>query len=156
MELQDSVLGILGGALKWIFSPLGFGKTTATVATIMGLVAKEEVVGVFGVLDFEALSQIAGYSFLVFNLLCAPCFAAIGAIKREMNNRKWLWFAIGYQCIFAYLVALCIYQIGTLFIEGAFGAGTIVAILVLLLFAYLLFRPADAKKRKISTKVVVE
>ena len=99
MELEDSVLGMIGSALCWIFAPLGFGSIKATVATIMGLVAKEEVVGVFGVLDFEGMTRLAAYSFLVFNLLCAPCFAAIGAIKREMNSAKWTWFAIGYQCV---------------------------------------------------------
>ena len=97
MELNDSVLGMIGNAICWIFAPLGFGEATATIATIMGLVAKEEVVGVFGVLDFEGLGALAGYAFLAFNLLCAPCFAAIGAIKREMNSAKWTWFAIGYQ-----------------------------------------------------------
>ncbi|MGN1473021.1 MAG: ferrous iron transporter B, partial [Eubacteriales bacterium] len=102
IELEDSVLGLIGNALCWIFAPLGFGNIKATVATIMGLVAKEEVVGVFGVLDFEGMTKLAAYSFLVFNLLCAPCFAAIGAIKREMNSAKWTWFAISYQCMFAY------------------------------------------------------
>ena len=97
MELENSVLGAVGGAICWIFSPLGFGSIKATIATIMGLVAKEEVVGVFGVLDFEGMTALAGYSFLTFNLLCAPCFAAIGAIKREMNSPKWTLFAIGYQ-----------------------------------------------------------
>lgn len=142
MELADSVLGHIGDGIKWLFAPLGFGEATATVATIMGLVAKEEVVGVFGVLDFEGLSQIAGYSFLAFNLLCAPCFAAMGAIKREMNNIKWFWFAIGYQCIFAYIIALIIFQFGSLFISGTFGIGTVVAAALLVLLLYLLFRPA--------------
>ena len=141
LELSDSVLGYIGDAIKWIFAPLGFSNAAATVATIMGLVAKEEVVGVFGVLDFEGLSRLAGYSFLAFNLLCAPCFAAMGAIKREMNNTKWFWFAIGYQCIFAYVVALCIYQIGSLVTGAGFGIGTAVAILLVIVFLYLLFRP---------------
>ena len=110
MDLGDSILGIIGGAICWIFSPLGFGNIKATVATIMGLVAKEEVVGVFGVLDFEGLTPLAGYAFLAFNLLCAPCFAAMGAIRREMNSAKWFWFAVGYQCGFAYIVSLIIYQ----------------------------------------------
>lgn len=140
MELETSVLGIVGGAISWIFAPLGFDNIRATIATIMGLVAKEEVVGVFGVLDFEGMSRLAAYSFLVFNLLCAPCFAAMGAIKREMNNAKWFWFAIGYQCGLAYVVSLCLYQIGMLF-TGAFGIGTIVAFLLLAGFIYLLFRP---------------
>lgn len=142
MELADSILGYIGNGIKWLFAPLGFGEATATVATIMGLVAKEEVVGVFGVLDFEGLSQIAGYSFLAFNLLCAPCFAAMGAIKREMNNIKWFWFAIGYQCIFAYIIALIIFQFGSLFISGTFGIGTVVAAALLVFLLYLLFRPA--------------
>lgn len=140
MELETSVLGIIGGAISFIFAPLGFDNIRATIATIMGLVAKEEVVGVFGVLDFEGMSRLAAYSFLVFNLLCAPCFAAMGAIKREMNNAKWFWFAIGYQCGLAYVVSLCIYQIGMLF-TGAFGFGTIVAFLLLVGFIYLLVRP---------------
>ena len=145
LELDDSVLGMVGNAIKWIFAPLGFGDATAAVATIMGLVAKEEVVGVFGVLDFAGLTKIAGYSFLAFNLLCAPCFAAMGAIKREMNNKKWFWFAIGYQTIFAYIVALCIYQIGML-VTGSFGIGTVVAIAFIILFVYLLFRPYKESK----------
>ncbi len=140
MELETSVLGIVGGAISWIFAPLGFNNIRATIATIMGLVAKEEVVGVFGVLDFEGMSALAAYSFLVFNLLCAPCFAAMGAIKREMNNAKWFWFAIGYQCGLAYVVSLCLYQIGMLF-TGVFGIGTIVAVLLLAGFIYLLVRP---------------
>ena len=141
MDLENSILGKIGNAVCWIFAPLGFGTIKATIATVMGLVAKEEVVGVFGVLDFEGLSQIAGYSFMAFNLLCAPCFAAMGAIKREMNNAKWFWFAIGYQCVLAYIVALCIFQIGSLFIAGSFGIGTVIALLLIVLFIYLLFRP---------------
>ena len=104
MELEDSVLGMAGSVIAPVFAPLGFGNIKATVATIMGLVAKEEVVGVFGVLDFEGMNQLAAYSFLVFNLLCAPCFAAIGAIKREMNSAKWTSFAVAYKCIFAYVI----------------------------------------------------
>ena len=145
MELECSVLGIIGGAISFIFAPLGFNNIRATIATIMGLVAKEEVVGVFGVLDFEGMSPLAAYAFLVFNLLCAPCFAAMGAIKREMNNTKWFWFAIGYQCGLAYVVSLCIYQIGML-ITGAFGIGTIVAFLLLAGFIYLLVRPYKESK----------
>ncbi|MDE7207791.1 MAG: ferrous iron transporter B, partial [Lachnospiraceae bacterium] len=120
---------------------LGFNNIKATIATIMGFVAKEEVVGVFGILDFEGMTQIAAYSFLVFNLLCAPCFAAMGAIKREMNNVKWFLFAIGYQCGLAYVVSLCIYQVGMLILEGVFGFGTIVAFLLIIGFIYLLVRP---------------
>ena len=112
----------------------------------MGLVAKEEVVGVFGVLDFVAMSKLAAYSFLVFNLLCAPCFAAMGAIKREMNNARWFWFAIGYQCGLAYVVSLCIYQFGRLFSEGIFGVGTVVAFLLAAGFVYLLVRPYKESK----------
>lgn len=146
MELSDSILGIIGNSLKWIFAPLGFDRAEATIATIMGLVAKEEVVGVFGVLDFVAMSKLAAYSFLVFNLLCAPCFAAMGAIKREMNNAGWFWFAIGYQCGLAYVVSLCIYQFGRLFSEGIFGVGTVVAFLLAAGFIYLLVRPYKESK----------
>lgn len=146
MELEASILGIIGGALKWIFAPLGFDNIKATIATIMGLVAKEEVVGVFGVLDFEGMTQIAAYSFLTFNLLCAPCFAAMGAIKREMNNRKWFFIAIGYQTLLAYVVALCIYQIGSLIIYGTFGIGTVVAFALVVACIYLLVRPYKESK----------
>ena len=141
MELENSILGMVGGALCWIFKPLGFGNIKATVATIMGLVAKEEVVGVFGVLDFEGMTKLAAYSFLVFNLLCAPCFAAIGAIKREMNSAKWTWFAIGYQCLFAYAVSLMIYQIGSIFAGGMNFIGLIAALAVLAAMLYMLFKP---------------
>ena len=141
MELENCVLGIIGGAICWIFSPLGFGEIKATVATIMGLVAKEEVVGVFGVLDFEGLTPLAGYAFLAFNLLCAPCFAAIGAIRREMNSAKWTWFAIGYQCGFAYVVSLIIYQVGSLFTGNVNVIGLIFAILFIALIIFQLARP---------------
>ena len=141
MELEDSILGMFSNAVKWIFAPLGFDDIRATIATIMGLVAKEEVVGVFGVLDFANLTPLAGYSFLAFNLLAAPCFAAIGAIKREMNNAKWTWFAIGYQCLFAYAVALIIYQIGLAVAGTANPVGLIVAIALLGLMGFQLFRP---------------
>ncbi len=141
MALSDSVLGMIGNGVKWIFAPLGFADATAAVATIMGLVAKEEVVGVFGVLDFVSMTRVAAYSFLAFNLLCAPCFAAIGAIRREMNSAKWTWIAIGYQCGFAYVVSLIIYQIGSLFTGNANVAGVIVAVLLIVGMCYLLFRP---------------
>ena len=141
MELDNSVLGMIGKALCGIFAPLGFGNIKATVATIMGLVAKEEVVGVFGVLDFEGMTRLAAYSFLVFNLLCAPCFAAIGAIRREMNSAKWTWFAIGYQCAFAYGVSLMIYQFGSLFTGNSNVIGLIFAAAVLALMLYMLFKP---------------
>ncbi|MBQ2282982.1 MAG: ferrous iron transporter B [Agathobacter sp.] len=148
MELECSILGYLGNALKWIFAPLGFADIKATIATIMGLVAKEEVVGVFGVLDFEGLGRLSGYSFLVFNLLCAPCFAAMGAIKREMNNAKWFWFAIGYQTLLAYVLSLCVYQIGMLVSTGAFGFWTVVAFLLVIAMLYLLFRPYKTVNKK--------
>ena len=151
MELADSILGKIGDGIKWIFAPLGFNNSAAAVATVMGLVAKEEVVGVFGVLDFEGLTKLAGYSFLAFNLLCAPCFAAIGAMKREMNSHKWTWFAIGYQCGFAYLVAFMIYQFGRIFTSGANVAGVIIAALVLVGMIYMLFRPY-----KESTKLTMK
>ena len=141
LELEDSLLGHFGNAVKWIFAPLGFDDAAATVATVMGLVAKEEVVGVFGVLDFEGMTKLAGYSFLAFNLLCAPCFAAIGAIKREMNSPKWTWFAIGYQCGFAYAVSLIIYQLGCLFTGNVHIIGLIFALALIGLFIYLLVRP---------------
>ena len=141
IDLEDSVLGTVGNGIKWIFAPLGFNNIRAAIATVMGLVAKEEVVGVFGVLDFEGLTKLAGYSFLLFNLLCAPCFAAIGAIRREMNSRKWTWFAIGYQCVLAYAVALCTYQLGRLFTGAGFGIGTIFAFLIVAAFIYLVVRP---------------
>ncbi len=141
MELDDSVLGIIGNAISFIFKPLGFGNIRATVATIMGLVAKEEVVGVFGVLDFEGLSRLAGFSFLIFNLLCAPCFAAIGAIRREMNSAKWTWFAIGYQCVFAYVISLIVYQIGGIFAGHANVFGIIVSVAFIGLICFMLFKP---------------
>lgn len=141
MELEASVLGMIGNAVKWIFSPLGFGSIKAAIATVMGLVAKEEVVGVFGVLDFEGLTPLAGYSFLIFNLLCAPCFAAIGAIRREMNNPKWTWFAIGYQCGFAYAVSLIVYQLGMLVTGQGNVIGVIAAMMILALLIFMLVRP---------------
>ena len=152
IALEDSILGKIGSGIMWIFAPLGFDNIRATIATIMGLVAKEEVVGVFGVLDFEGMTRLAGFSFLSFNLLCAPCFAAIGAIKREMNSAKWTWFAIGYQCAFAYFVAICVYQIGML-ITGTFSAWAILAFLLLIGFAFLLFRPyKESQKLEIKMK----
>ena len=153
----ECVLAKIGNLISWIFTPLGWGDWKMTVAAITGLVAKENVVGTFGQLFgfaevaedgqeiwgtlANSMSQIAAYSFLVFNLLCAPCFAAMGAIKREMNNAKWFWFAIGYQCLLAYLVSLCIFQFGTLFTGGGFGIGTVAAIVILICFLYMLFRP---------------
>ena len=154
MELADSILGHIGDAVKWIFAPLGFDDAAATVATVMGLVAKEEVVGVFGVLDFEGLSKLAGYSFLAFNLLCAPCFAAIGAMKREMNSPKWTLFAVGYQCVFAYAVSLIIYQLGSLFTGNVHVIGLIFAIALIAFMIYMLVRPYK-EATKLEKKVRV-
>ncbi len=144
MELEASILGKIGNVIRWIFMPIGFGSIKASIATIMGLVAKEEVVGVFGVLDFEGMTRLAAYSFLIFNLLCAPCFAAIGAIKREMNSAKWTWFAIGYQCVFAYVISFIVYRIGSLIMGIAGAADIIGAVIALALIAgiiYMLVRP---------------
>lgn len=156
-DLSDGFLSVIGSAIAPIFAPLGWGNWQAAVATITGLVAKENVVGTFGILyGFAEVAEdgaeiwgtlaasfttLAAYSFLVFNLLCAPCFAAIGAIKREMNSAKWTWFALGYQTVFAYAVALCVYQLGNLFNGGGFNAGSIAALIVAAIFLYLLFRP---------------
>lgn len=139
MDLDNSVLGMVGNSLCWIFAPLGFGNIKATVATIMGLVAKEEVAGVFGVLDFEGMSRLAAYSFLVFNLLCAPCFAAIGAIRREMHSARWTCFAIGYQCMFAYAISLMLYQFGSVFTGNLHIIGLFAAVVVLAVIIYMLF-----------------
>ena len=146
MELESSILGIIGGAISWIFAPLGFDNIKATIATIMGLVAKEEVVGVFGVLDFEGMTRLAAYSFLIFNLLCAPCFAAIGAIRREMNSVKWTWFAIVYQCVFAYVISLIVYQLGMLFSGSANVIGAVAAFTFIAFMMYMLLRPYKAPK----------
>lgn len=155
MELESSILGMIGGAIGWIFSPLGFGNAKAAIATIMGLVAKEEVVGVFGVLDFEGMSPLAGYAFLTFNLLCAPCFAAIGAIKREMNSAKWTWFAISYQCGFAYAVALILYQMGNLFSGTGNIPGVVSAVVLIALILFLLFRPQRSAEVRPKKKAVL-
>ena len=143
-ENAVSILDYIGGAICWIFAPLGFGNETAAVATLMGLLAKEEVVGVFGVLDFEGLTPLAGYSFLIFNLLCAPCFAAIGAIRREMNSGKWTLFAVGYQTVFAYAVSLIVYQLGCLVTGVGNVVGAAVAVLVMAGMLFMLFRPQRA------------
>ncbi|MCD8355766.1 MAG: ferrous iron transport protein B [Clostridia bacterium] len=156
-QLDHSILATIGGAICWIFAPLGFGNWQATVASITGLIAKENIVGTMGILygagegtvyqTMAATFTLAsGYAFLAFNLLCAPCFAAMGAIRREMNNGKWFGFAIAYQCGFAYLVGLVIYQITKVFTGGGFGIGTVVALLVIILFFYMLFRPSKEKK----------
>ncbi len=147
MDMANSLLGIVGNALKWIFIPLGFGSIEATVATFMGLVAKEEVVAVFGVLDFVGMTQLAGFSFLIFNLLCAPCFAAMGAIRREMNSAKWTAFAISYQCLFAYAISLMIYQLGSAFSGNVNVVGLIAALVVLAVGLYFLLRPNKYQKK---------
>ncbi len=147
VDLENSVLGMIGGAISWIFAPLGFDNIRATIATIMGLVAKEEVVAVFGVLDFEGMTRLSAYSFMIFNLLCAPCFAAIGAIKREMNNAKWTWFAIGYQCVFAYAMSLVVYQFGMLFTGNGNVIGVIFAAAIVAFILYMLFKPYKESSR---------
>ena len=174
-ELNNSILAKIGSAIAWIFAPLGWTKAgegwKMAVAAVTGLIAKENVVATFGMLFgfaevaedgaeiwgnlAQVMTPIAAYGFLVFNLLCAPCFAAMGAIKREMNNAKWFWFAIGYQCGLAYVVALCIYQIGTLLTGGGFGIGTVVAFVLVAAFLYLLFRPyKESNSLKVNTKSI--
>jgi ferrous iron transport protein B len=171
MEMDHSILAYIGNAIAWLFRPLGWGNWKAAVATITGLIAKENVVGTFGILygfsEVEengaeiwgqlqaAFTPLAAYSYLVFNLLCAPCFAAIGAMKREMNSAKWTWFAVGYQCVFAYIISLCIYQFGLLFGQGHFGIGTIVVFLNVALILYLLLRPYK-ESEKLTTTVKVK
>ena len=147
-EMDQSILASIGGAIAWIFAPLGWGNWQAAVASITGFVAKENIVGTMGILYpagwseiAENFSAIAGYSFLVFNLLCAPCFAAIGAIKREMNSPKWTWFAIGYQCLFAYAIAMMVYQFGSVFTGNINIVGLIFAIAILIFMIYMIFRP---------------
>lgn len=161
-DINNSILAVIGSAIAWIFTPLGFGNWQSAVATITGLIAKENVVGTFGVLfgGFdevaengwqiwnnmrEVFSPLAAYSFLVFNLLCAPCFAAMGAIRREMHNGKWTAFAIGYQCVFAYAVSLVIYQLGMLFTGAGNVFGVTVAFLIVAFFIFMLVRPEKNK-----------
>ena len=158
-QIDASILAKIGNAIAWIFAPLGWGTWQAAVASITGLVAKENIVGTMGILYPDgwteigaAFTQISGYSFLVFNLLCAPCFAAIGAIKREMNNAKWTWFAIGYQCGFAYVVALMINQFGSAFTGSLNVLGLIAAVAALALIVYMLFKPYK-EATKLSAKV---
>jgi ferrous iron transport protein B len=157
-QIDSSILATVGKAIAWIFIPQGFGNWQATVASITGLVAKENIVGTMGILYSAGdgtvyanmaatFTAVSGYAFLAFNLLCAPCFAAMGAIKREMNSAKWFWTAIGYQCGLAYIVSLCVYQIGTLITTGTFGIGTAVAFLIIIGFIYLLVRPVKEPKR---------
>jgi len=161
-QIDCSILAAIGGAIDWIFAPLGWGNWQAVVASITGLVAKENIVGTLGVLYgggdgsvYDAMAAaftgITAYSFLVFNLLCAPCFAAIGAIKREMNSRKWTWFAIGYQCVFAYVIALMINQFGGLFTGNANILGVIVAAILLVGIIYMLCKPYK-EATKLSVK----
>ena len=164
-QIDYSILAAIGGAICWIFAPLGWGNWQATVASITGLVAKENIVGTLGILYGAgkgtvwqhigaAFTPITGYSFLVFNLLCAPCFAAIGAIKREMNNAKWTWFAIGYQCVFAYAIALMINQFGGLFTGHVNVIGLIFALLVLAFIIYMLFFKKYTEATHLSGKAV--
>lgn len=165
-QMNYSILARVGKGFAWIFAPLGWGKWKLAVGAVTGLVAKENVVSTFGIL-FNHISEeengskelwaalrayipvapaVAAYSFMIFNLLCAPCFAAMGAIKREMNNAKWFWFAIGYQTVLAYLVSLCVFQIGSFIATGVFGIGTVIAFLLVIGFLYLLFRPGKESK----------
>ena len=176
-QLNDSILAKIGSAIAWIFAPLGWTQGgngwKMAVAAVSGLIAKENVVATFGMLfgfaevaedgaEFwgnlaSVMTPIAAYGYLVFNLLCAPCFAAMGAIKREMNNTKWFWFAIGYQCGLAYIVSMCIYQIGTLITTGHFGFGTVVAFLCVIGFIYLLFRPyKESETLNVNVKSAVK
>ncbi|MHB8065534.1 MAG: ferrous iron transport protein B [Ruminiclostridium sp.] len=177
-DLSKGFLAAIGSFIAPVFAPLGFGNWQSAVATITGLVAKENVVGTFGILfGFAEVAEdgaeiwgtlassfttLSAYAFLVFNLICAPCFAAIGAIKREMNSTKWTWFAIGYQTLFAYALAICVFQIGTLITTGAFGIGTAAAFLIIAFLLYMLFRPykesntlKTKKSNTLKTKVRV-
>ena len=164
-EIDKSILAVIGNAIAWLFIPLGWGNWEAAVASITGLVAKENIVGTLGILFgggegsvyaniAGAFTALSGFSFLTFNLLCAPCFAAMGAIKREMNNGKWTAFAIGYQCVFAYAVSLVIYQLGMLFTGSGNVIGSIAAFLLMALFVYLLVRPYK-EKNKLDVKVKI-
>lgn len=164
-ELNYSILAALGNGIAWIFAPLGWGNWQAAVATITGLVAKENIVGTLGILYGESgnvytemaasFTMLSGFSFLVFNLLCAPCFAAMGAIKREMNNAKWTWFAIGYQCVFAYAISFMIYQFGGIFTGNLNVIGLIFAIAVLAFMVYMLFFKKYKEATKLTQKVKV-
>lgn len=171
VDMNDSILANIGNAVAWIFTPLGFGNWQAAVATVTGLIAKENVVGTFGVLfgGFDEVAEngwqiwnniravytpLAAYSFLVFNLLCAPCFAAIGATKREMNSAKWTLFAVAYQTLFAYAVSLIVYQVGLLFQGGGFTIYTAIAFIVLAFLLYRLFKPAKAVGKLKPAKTV--
>ncbi len=164
-RIDASILAAVGGAISWIFAPLGWGSWQATVASITGLVAKENIVGTLGVLYGggeltawqaigAAFTPVTGYSFLVFNLLCAPCFAAIGAIRREMNNARWTWFAIGYQCVFAYAAALMVNQFGGALTGHANAIGLVAALLVLAFIVYMLFFKKYAEATRLSDRAV--
>ena len=170
-DMENSILARIGNVIAPIFTPLGWGDWKAAVAAVTGLIAKENVVGTFGILyGFAEVAEdgaevwgslassytaLAAYSFLIFNLLCAPCFAAIGAIRREMNSAKWTWFAIGYQCVFAYVVSLCVYQFGNFFTGGGFGIGTAAAIVIVIAFLYLLLKPfKESNTLRINKRVV--
>ena len=170
-DMENSILARIGNVIAPIFTPLGWGDWKAAVAAVTGLIAKENVVGTFGILyGFAEVAEdgaevwgslassytaLAAYSFLIFNLLCAPCFAAIGAIRREMNSAKWTWFAIGYQCVFAYVVSLCVYQLGSFFTGGGFGIGTAAAIVIVIAFLYLLLKPfKESNTLRINKRVV--
>ena len=164
-ELNYSILAAVGNGIAWIFTPLGWGNWQAAVATITGLVAKENIVGTLGILYgasgnvyaemAASFTMLSGFSFLVFNLLCAPCFAAMGAIKREMNNAKWTWFAIGYQCVFAYAIAFMIYQFGGIFTGNLNVIGLIFAIAVLVFMIYMLFFKKYKEATKLTQKVKI-
>ena len=166
-EIGYSILATIGNAIKWIFAPLGWGTWQATVASITGLIAKENIVGTMGILYRAAgdgtvyqnmaavFTGLSAFSFLTFNLLCAPCFAAIGAIRREMNSAKWTWFAIGYQCVFAYAIAFMIYHIGRIFTGNVNVIGLIIAILILALMVYMLFFKKYKESTKLTKKVTV-
>ena len=170
-DMENSILARIGNIIAPIFAPIGWGDWKAAVAAVTGLIAKENVVGTFGILyGFAEVAEdgaevwgslassytaLAAYSFLIFNLLCAPCFAAIGAIRREMNSAKWTWFAIGYQCVFAYVVSLCVYQLGSFFTGGGFGIGTAAAIVIVIAFLYLLLKPfKESNTLRINKRVV--
>lgn len=171
-QMGDSILAKIGGVIAPVFAPLGWGDWKMAVAAVTGLIAKENVVATFGILFGFAevaedgaeiwgalagsITAVAAYGFLIFNLLCAPCFAAMGAIRREMNNTKWFWFAIGYQTILAYVVSLCVYQIGTLITGGGFDIKTAAAILIIIGFIYLLFRPNRSEKRVKAGKKAIQ
>ncbi len=147
-ELEITVLGAIGASIGWVFAPLGFSGMETAIATLMGLIAKEEIVAVLGVLDFAGMSKLAAFSFLLFNLLCAPCFAAVGAMRREFGDPKWTWFAIGYQCLFAYAVSFCIYQLGMFFSGAGHVFGAIIAFSVIAAVLYLMLRPEKASRRE--------